>query len=154
MRPSPARRPDPRLALRAVVGGTTLLAVGLVGRAQLGDVRPRLAARGGPAASAGGEALGTTSAVGTVIARVDVRPGRVCRGQDVVVEVGLAPGHETSPVSIGGRPGVRRVLRFVETGTQVVAIVVRDPRDGVHVRQLRLKVEECRAGSDPGPALA
>jgi hypothetical protein len=141
-----AGRSDPTLALRAAVGVVTLLAVGLVGRSQLDVVLPRVAGYHPvvPAAD-DGEGLGTTSSVTTLIARVDLHPERVCRGQDVVVEVALAPGHEGSTVAIRGRKGTRTVLRFERVGPTIVPIVVRDPIAGVQVRQLRMRVDDCGA---------
>jgi len=135
---------DPLLALRAVVGVAALVALGLVGRAQVASVAPRLAAlRPAPAELPAQDGLGTTTAVETLIARVDVTPDHVCLGQDVVVEVALAPGHEASTVAIRGHQGTRAVLRFASPGATIVPIVARDPHDGVQVRQLRLRVKDC-----------
>jgi hypothetical protein len=150
-RPSLALPSDPPLAIRALIGVVMLLAVGLVGRSQLDVVAPRLGlpTAGAPAAAEVTERLGTTSSVATIIARVEVHPARVCRGQDVVVEVALMPGHETSTVAIRGRQGTRAVLRFARVGPEVVPIVARDPHAGVQVRHLRLKVEDCGAAEYP-----
>ena len=135
---------DPRLALRALVGVIALVGLGIVGRTQLDSVAPRLARRE-PAPVVVTQSLGITTAVETLIARVDVHPDRVCLGQDVVVEVALAPGHEASTVEIRGHHGTRAVMRFERRGPVDVPIVARDPHDGIQVRQLRLNVDECRA---------
>jgi hypothetical protein len=154
-RPFLGRPADPPLALRALTGVVLLLAAGIVGRAQLDVVLPRigLSISGAPPAADDAEGLGTTSSVTTIIARVDVHPARVCRGHDVVVEVALARGHETSAVAIQGRRGTRAVLRFARIGPHVVPIVARDPHAGVQVRQLRLNVEDCGAAEYPEVAL-
>jgi hypothetical protein len=152
MRRTPRALPsEPPLALRAVLGVVTLLAIGFAGRAQLDGILPR---RGvldpiPPPLMEVADQLGTTTSVETIIARVDVRPARVCRGQDVVVEVALAPGYEASTVAIRGREGARAVLRFARVGPEVVPIVARDRHAGVQVRQLRLKVEDCGAPEYP-----
>lgn len=150
MRRSPAvRTSDPPLAFRALVGVVVLLAVGVVARSQLDMILARVGLRPIAAVPQPVEPLGTTSAVTPLIARVDVHPERVCRGQDVVVEVALTPGHASSTVAIKGRNGTRAVLRFAGLGEEVVPIVARDRHDGVQVRHLRLKVEDCGAAQYP-----
>lgn len=78
-----------------------------------------------------------------LIERVWTEPEEACRGEDAVVRVRLVPDYAEAKVFIQGRAGLSRVLRFEEIGTASIAVLARDQRDALQIRNHSIEVREC-----------